>query len=110
VLIFDDSPFEGEALMMLCEGCSYIAEVVDTEEEATKILAAQQFDLVLVDYHQPAPFDCIEFLRKIATAGTAVALISADDKVECVYSFLCLPHLVGFFLKVLHFYSHWTYP
>jgi CheY-like chemotaxis protein len=100
VMIFDDSPYDGEAIMMLCEGCSYIVEVVNSEDEAMRILAKQKFDLILVDYHQPAPFNCVEFVKKISDRTTAVAMISADTKIEQVYSFLQMPHLVGFLPKV----------
>ena len=92
VLIFDDSPFECEAILMLCEEVPswrlFEVEVASTEEEAFVLLKnSAKFDLILVDYHQPHPFDCIEFLRRIGNLGTAVALISADDKIEYVYRY-----------------------
>jgi signal transduction histidine kinase/DNA-binding response OmpR family regulator len=101
VMVFDDSPFDGEAIMMLCEGCRYTVDVVTTEDEAMKTLAKKKFDLILVDYHQPAPFDCVKFVERLYNRTTAkVAMISADDTVEQVYRFLRLPHLVGFLPKV----------
>ena len=92
VLIFDDSPFECEAILMLCAEVPswrlFEVEVASTEEEAFMLLeSSDKFDLILVDYHQPHPFDCIEFLRRIGNLGTAVALISADDKIEYVYRY-----------------------
>ena len=100
VLIFDDSPFETQAVRLLCEMCAYVTAVASTEDEAVAFLTNGNFNLLVVDYHQPAPFDCIEFLRRIADLNTAVALTSASDRVASVHRFLDLPHLVAFYLKV----------
>ena len=80
VLIFDDSPIETQALSLLCEKYAYVTAVASTEDEAVALLTHGTFDLLVLDYHQPAPFECIEFLRRIAELGTAVALTSANDR------------------------------
>jgi CheY-like chemotaxis protein len=112
VLIFDDSPFDGEAIMMLCEGCGYIVEVASSEDEAMRALAQQKFDLILVDYHQPAPFNCVEFVSRISHCSTAVAIISGDSIIEQVCSSLrgTLPHLAGFFMKPLTYSNVQQFP
>jgi CheY-like chemotaxis protein len=110
VLILDDSPFEGEAVALLCKAHSYEVTVVEREEDALSLLKSvdgDRIDFVLVDFHQPKPFDCFKFINKVAELRPQkpVAVVSADEKPGFLLNCIYIRSLAGFFLKPLT-YQH----
>jgi CheY-like chemotaxis protein len=98
-LVLDDSPFDAEAIMIQCDAVGYHTTVVGTPEEAVKYLATAHVDLMLIDYHQPAPFEFADFLDKRVRSQVAVAVVSADDKIELIFNCIHMLFLSGYFIK-----------
>ena len=77
--VLDDSPFETEAMVMLCVGASFEVLLTDNPQEARSWIHFKSIGLLILDFHQPAPFDALDFLP---TVLIPTVLVSADDKVE----------------------------
>jgi hypothetical protein len=45
----------------------------NTEEMVVECLKKQHTDIIIVDFHQPAPFDCLRFLER-TVAGRVPAI------------------------------------
>jgi CheY-like chemotaxis protein len=110
VLVLDDSPFEGEAVALLCRANGYEVRMVEQEDDALNALKSPDGDrinFILVDFHQPKPFDCFKFIQKVAKLRpeTPVAVVSADEKPGFLLNCIYIRSLAGFFLKPLS-YQH----
>jgi CheY-like chemotaxis protein len=99
VLIMDDSPLQAEAVKLMCKKEGLMATAVVTPEDAIRHIEQQQVDILLVDYHQPAPFDCLQFLENCVQGQIAAIVISADQKVKLICDSVYFPSIEAFFAK-----------
>jgi CheY-like chemotaxis protein len=101
VVVLDDSPFETEAIMMLCEDASYKVATAETPEEALSWVEQRTVDLLIVDFHQPAPFDALDFVLRQVKGRVPVLLCSADGEIEFLVRCMLPVFVCGFFVKPL---------
>ena len=48
-----------------------LAYAAANEERSLEILESKEVDLVMIDYHQPPPFNPVAYLRKLQRMGIA---------------------------------------
>ncbi len=83
ILVIEDDPKTASAIRTGLRGESYQATAARTGNEGFSLLAAESFDLVVLDWMLPGR-DGIEILKTIRTGGdkTPVLLLTARDAVE----------------------------
>jgi CheY-like chemotaxis protein len=102
VVILDDSPFDAEAVNMLCLSADYDVVVATTAEDAVSLVTSgEHVDVLILDYHQPAPFDALDFVLKIVQGRIPVAVVSADDKIEFLCQCIVPVFVCGVYIKPL---------
>ncbi|MDH3628820.1 MAG: response regulator [Acidobacteriota bacterium] len=105
VLVVDDQPDIRDLAVMVLQGAAYKVEGCASGDEALKRLAAESFELVLLDINMPG-IDGWETLRMIradeATAKMPVLMFSVKDEMrdkvqgmqEGADDYLCKPFAV----------------
>jgi CheY-like chemotaxis protein len=102
VVILDDSPFDAEAVNMLCLSANYDVVLATTAADAVSLVTSgEQVDVLILDYHQPAPFDALDFVLKTVQGRIPVAVVSADDKIEFLCQCIVPVFVCGVYVKPL---------
>jgi CheY-like chemotaxis protein len=110
VVILDDSPFDAESISMLCEAESYEVTIAATPQEALLLVEQKHIDIFIVDYHQPAPFEPLDFILKMIKGKVPIAIVSADDKIEYLSQCIAPIFVCGFFVKPLTYDNIQAFP
>jgi response regulator RpfG family c-di-GMP phosphodiesterase len=97
--VLDDSPFETEAMAVLCVDASFEVLLTDNPQEARSWIHLESVDLLILDFHQPAPFNALDFLLREVKGRIPTVLVSADDKVEYLSQCIIPTFVCGFFIK-----------
>jgi len=98
ILVVDDDESIAELVSILLS--DYNPQIVNTFVEANNLLAAQNFDLLITDFHLESGFTSEPLLAQASKANIPAILMSAGLSQEEVVTFLKkYPSIVSFISK-----------